>query len=180
MSATYWTDAPEHPKHPEGACAFCDERYASPPAATSQALPWTYDDGGRAAAGFKGDTRDCVTRAIAIVTGQPYRAVYDALNAEATRERPRGARKRSSARTGVKTATIRRYLDGLGYEWRSAMGIGTGCTVHLAVDELPMSGRLIVKVSKHITAVVNGVVLDTHDPSRDGTRCVYGWWEAPR
>jgi hypothetical protein len=28
-----------------------------------------YDDGGRSAAGFKGKTSDCVTRAIAIATG---------------------------------------------------------------------------------------------------------------
>ena len=40
---------------------------------------WAYDDGGRAAAGFKGEAGDCVTRAIAIATGRPYREVYDAL-----------------------------------------------------------------------------------------------------
>lgn len=28
-------------------------------------------------------------------------------------------------------------------------------------------------------AVVDGVVRDTHDPSRDGTRCVYGYWREP-
>ena len=43
-------------------------------------IPFIYNDGGRAAAGFKGNTRDCVTRAIAIVTGKPYKEVYDALN----------------------------------------------------------------------------------------------------
>lgn len=24
----------------------------------------------------------------------------------------------------------------------------------------------------------DGVIRDTHDPSRDGTRCVYGYWTA--
>jgi hypothetical protein len=38
-----------------------------------------YDDGGRTEAGFSGDAGDCVTRAIAIATRQPYREVYDAL-----------------------------------------------------------------------------------------------------
>ena len=47
--------------------------------------------------------------------------------------------------------------------------------MHLAKDELP-NGRLIVRVSKHITAVINGVIHDTHDFSRDGTRCVYGYF----
>lgn len=55
------------------------------------------------------------------------------------------------------------------------MSIGTGCKVHLTSNELP-AGRLIVKVSKHLTAVINGVVHDTHDPSREGTRCVYGYY----
>ena len=43
-------------------------------------MEFIYDDGGRAAAGFKGKTGDCVTRAIAIATGRPYREVYDRLN----------------------------------------------------------------------------------------------------
>ena len=55
------------------------------------------------------------------------------------------------------------------------MGIGTGCTVHLADGELPM-GTLIVSVSRHLVAVIDGVIQDTHDCSRGGTRCVYGYW----
>jgi hypothetical protein len=35
-----------------------------------------YSDGGRAAAGFKGETGDCVVRAIAIATEKDYREVY--------------------------------------------------------------------------------------------------------
>jgi hypothetical protein len=56
------------------------------------------------------------------------------------------------------------------------MRIGQGCTTHLRRSELPTTGRLIVSVSKHITAVIDGVIHDTHDPSRRGTRCVYGYW----
>ena len=33
-----------------------------------------------------------------------------------------------------------------------------------------------IRLSKHITAVVNGVIHDTYDPSRGGSRCVYGVW----
>src|SRR5262249_41091273 len=46
---------------------------------------WIKDDGGRAASGIaddphrKDETGDCVTRAIAIATGKPYREVHDAL-----------------------------------------------------------------------------------------------------
>lgn len=46
-----------------------------------------------------------------------------------------------------------------------------------AFNELP-PGRLVVSVSKHLTAVVDGVIHDRYDPSRDGTRCVYGYWRS--
>jgi hypothetical protein len=134
------------------------------------------NDGGRAAAGFKGTARDCVTRAVAIATGKPYAEVYDAINEAAQGER-RGKRKLglSSARTGVYKQTTKKYLAALGWRFVPTMGIGTGCKVHLRDGELPM-GRLIVKVSKHVVAVIDGVINDTHDPSRNGTRCVYGYY----
>jgi hypothetical protein len=133
------------------------------------------DDGGRAAAGFRGQTGDCVCRAIAIATEQPYAEIYAALNGAAQRERPRVGRKRSSARTGVQIPTIRRYLASIGWRWVPTMQVGQGCKVHLRAEELP-SGRLIVSVSRHLVAVIDGVVHDTHDPTRGGTRCVYGYY----
>lgn len=141
-------------------------------------VSWVLDDGGRAAAGFHGRTGDCVVRAISIATGTPYREVYDALNGLAQRERPRGRCRRASSRTGVHRPTIHRYLTDLGWCWTPTMAIGSGCTVHLRADELP-GGRLIVSLSRHLTAVLDGVIHDTQDPSRDGTRCVYGYWRAP-
>lgn len=136
---------------------------------------WIHDDGGRKDAGFKGEARDCVVRAIAIATGEPYQAVYDALNDLAQRERPRAAGKRSSARTGVHRRTYDRYLAERGWIFVPTMRIGSGCKVHLRASELPR-GRIIAKVSRHLTAVIGGVVHDTHDPTRDGTRCVYGYY----
>ena len=138
-------------------------------------LPWVADDGGRVAAGFKGDAGDCVTRSIAIVTGKPYREVYDALNQESKRERPRKGSSRSSARTGIHRRTFGHWLTEQGYVWYPLMQIGSGCQFHLRPGELP-AGRLVVSCSKHITAVIDGVVHDTHDPCRGGTRCVYGYW----
>jgi hypothetical protein len=44
-------------------------------------MSFLYDDGGRAAAGFRGKAGDCVTRAIAIAMRQPYREIYDAMAA---------------------------------------------------------------------------------------------------
>jgi hypothetical protein len=135
-----------------------------------------YSDGGRAKAGYKGEAGDCVTRAISIATGRPYQEVYDALNRLAQLERA-GKRKRgkSSSRTGVYKNTIRRYMESIGWKWTPTMQIGSGCRVHLRADELP-SGRLVVSLSRHMAAVVDGVVHDTGDPSRGGTRCVYGYF----
>lgn len=136
-------------------------------------------DGGRAAAGFKGDTGDCVTRAIAIATGMPYKEVYDLVNEHSSQERGRvrrGKVRKSSARSGVFTPTTRKLMEKLGWTWVPTMGIGTGCKVHLREDELP-KGKLVVKVSGHVCAVIDGVIHDNHDPSRDGTRCVYGYYK---
>lgn len=138
-------------------------------------MKWVYNDGGRADAGRKGDTNDCVVRSAAIITGMPYTELYGILNNAATLERPRNGRRRSSARTGVRKATTRRFLASLELQWTPTMQIGSGCQVHLKASELP-PGRLVVSVSKHLTAVIDGVIHDTHDCSRDETRCVYGYW----
>lgn len=137
---------------------------------------WTYNDGGRSQAGYKGDTGDCLCRAVAIVTGRPYADIYDEINeACQTEYKTKRRRTKSSARTGVYKATARRYLETIGMLWTATMGIGTGCTVHLKADELP-TGRIIAQASLHWTAVIDGMIHDTHDSTREGTRCVYGYW----
>lgn len=151
-------------------------------------MKFVYNDGGRADAGYKGTTGDCVTRSIAIATGKPYQEVYDGINALAQTER-RGKRKRSrsSSRTGVYSRTTRRYLQSIGWKWTPTMQIGVGCKVHLTPDELP-TGRLIVKLSKHLTAVIDHTIHDTSDPQwwtvitergvqRIAARCVYGYYQ---
>jgi len=133
---------------------------------------WTFNDGGRAAAGYHGSTRDCVTRAVAIASGLPYKEVYKALA-----EVNKAAKGKKSARNGIHTTSrlFKDYMSSIGFKWVSTMGIGTGCKVHLKADELP-SGKIIVKVTRHFTAVIDGIINDTYDCSRNGTRCVYGYW----
>lgn len=135
------------------------------------------NDGGRRQAGYKSITRDCVCRAISIATGKPYKEVHAALNERGKSERT-GKRKRgrSNAEKGVYKQTTRKYMESIGWEWTPTMKIGSGCTVHLRGDELPW-GRLVVEVSRHTVAVINGVIHDTYDSSRRGTRCVYGYYQ---
>jgi hypothetical protein len=137
-------------------------------------------DGGRLAAGYTGKARgDCVPRAIAIATGRPYREVYERLSAGkgAQRASSRTARQNAHAGSGIHTGRkwFKDYMLSLGFVWVPTMSIGSGCKVHLRAGELP-NGRLVVSVSKHMVAVIDGVLLDNHDSSRGGRRCVYGYW----
>jgi hypothetical protein len=149
-------------------------------------LPFIYDDGRRATAGFRGKAGDCVTRAIAIATETPYQWVYDELHtrnkaymaSHRGRLAKRIARNGTTPRDGIFREVFRPYLKQLGWRWTPTMQIGSGCTVHLRADELP-SGRLIVAVSGLLVAVIDGVIHDTYDCSHHGTRCVYGFWSAP-
>lgn len=172
-------------------------------------MKFKYDDGGRSAAGYNGTTGDCVTRAIAIAAGLPYQQVYDALSEGSRNERltKRNKKRKQSAANGVHTKRkwFNDYITSLGFRWVPTMKIGSGCTVHLRADELP-AGRLVVNVSKHLCAVIDGVIHDTYNPSERGTtiypphmtkdqvpakavwlsngngwaykpdRCVYGYW----
>lgn len=134
---------------------------------------FVFNDGGRSAAGYKGETRDCVARSIAIATQLPYTKVYDELallNQKSTGKR--------SARNGIGRSVYDKYLKKLGWHWVPTMKIGHGCKIHLRREELP-SGRLIIRVSKHMTAMIDGVIHDTHDCSRNGQRCVYGYFYKP-
>ena len=148
-----------------------------------QTFPFQLNDGGRKRAGFKGGAGDCVVRSIAIAAKLPYMQVYEDLRSAnqnyAELKNDRLARrlnnKGSSPRNGNHRNVFHDYILGLGFEWVPTMQVGAGCRVHLRPSELP-TGTLIVKVSKHLTAIVDGVIQDTHNPSRGGSRCVYGYY----
>lgn len=147
---------------------------------------WRFSDGGRAAAGYKGEANDCAVRAAAIATNATYKEAYQALHAitlddpkvMARLERRYGARARAHAspRHGVYRDTLDKYLKlWHGFVWVPTMQVGGGCQVHLCAQELPHD-RLIVRVSRHYAAFIYGTLEDTRDCSRYGTRCVYGYW----
>ncbi len=148
-----------------------------------QTYPVQFNDGGRNAAGFKGGAGDCVVRSIAIAANLPYMQVYEDLKlanehyAQLRNDRlaKRLNIKGSSPRNGNHRNVFHDYILGLGFEWVPTMQVGVGCQVHLRPSELP-NGTLIVKVSKHLSAIVDGIIHDTHDPSRAGKRCVYGYY----
>jgi hypothetical protein len=150
-------------------------------------MKYIYSDGGRSVAGYKGNTRDCVVRAIAIATEKPYKEVYDALFEIAKSDKR--AKGNQSPRNGVGRKYYDRYLKSLGWTWVPTMTLGSGCKVHLVDDELPM-GRLIIRLSGHLTTVIDGCIFDIFNPQRSGIicengiqriyhRCVYGYYVKP-
>lgn len=139
-------------------------------------MKFIFSDGGRSKY-FKGFTGDCVVRAICNATGKDYLEVYKDINIlskdEKITKRKRGI---SNSRTGVYKQTFKKYIEQtLGWKWHPLMKVGVGCTTHLDDNELP-KGVLIVSLSKHLSCVKDGVLYDTYDCSRGGTRCVYGYW----
>lgn len=146
-------------------------------------LGFVYNDGGRQAAGYKGHAGDCVVRAIAIAGRLSYTTVYNDLHEAnttfAATKRCRTAKKLKargmSPRDGNFKKVYGQYLAKLGWTWTPTMLIGQGCKVHLAAGELP-TGRLIVQLSGHLMAVIDGVMHDTFRDDREGSRCVYGYY----
>ena len=162
------------------------------PTSTAVAMPHVFNDGGRSNY-FKGaKAGDCVPRAITIATGLDYKFVYDELNrltkeyADKKGQRTKVSRAinnkthRRSVRNGTYDIVSKPFMASLGWEWQPTMFIGSGCTVHVKADELPTNkGNLILRLSRHWTAVVSGELHDTYDCSRNGTRGVYGYFWKP-
>ena len=101
-------------------------------------MEFNFNDGGRAKAGYKGLTGDCVARAISIAAELPYKEVYDRLaegNAtqRVTKRMKKSRRGVRTARNGINTKRkwFQDYMQSLGFKSVATMGIGTGCKVHL-------------------------------------------------
>lgn len=145
-------------------------------------MEFVYSDGGRSKYFQANRVGDCVCRAICNATGKDYKDVYDDLQKFVDYEREHSRRRKhkfgadKSVRNGVPKSLTKKYIEKvLGWKWHPFMTIGSGCKVHLTENELP-NGVCILKVSRHITVIKDRVLYDTYDCSRDGTRCVYGYW----
>lgn len=126
---------------------------------------FVYNDGGRSQYFSATHVGDCVVRAIAIASQRDYKEVYDYIS------KVQGY----TPRNGTRKKCIRKVAEHFGGRWVPTMSIGSGCKVHLRADELP-KGRIVCSCSGHDVAVIDGVINDTYDPSREGQRCVYGYY----
>ena len=165
-------------------------------------LDFTYDDGGRAAVGYTGATRDCVTRAIAIALKQDYettrRQLMAAMAAFGAGSRSRAARNRTSNSVfnGVPADVYRPWLQDRGWSLTGCQQVGHPSIVRMVRQHLPR-GTIIVRLRKHLVTVIDHTVHDTHrSHTRDEwvempngafligqgvqvPRTVYGYWTHP-
>lgn len=127
-------------------------------------LRYKEHDGGRKDAGFKGATGDCVTRAIAIATGSPYRRIYKELGD--LYSIMTGGLERSP-RNGVAMPVTHRYLIDRGWElWHTP-------NAYFTSQLIPMEGTVIAVLPRHKACVIDGVVFDGWD-SRKSNRTKSG------
>ena len=117
-------------------------------------IGFSYDDGGRRGAGYKGDAGDCTVRALAILTGETYRTVY--LDMAQANKRVEGKR---SARNGVLPKVYQPVFQTYGLE-RVKLPKGTRPTYTEAHERY---GDCIVKTARHVSAIVDGDLRDTFD-----------------
>ena len=123
--------------------------------ATKTPLPWAEDDGGRAAAGYKGSTRDCVTRAAAIATGTDYATVYKMMHQAGNRHG-----QKSAARTGVPYQAAGEIMRDH-FHWKY-ISYATGPVRHLTREDMPALPILIASLKRdHWCAIIDGTVRDT-------------------
>lgn len=130
-------------------------------------MEWKYNDGGRSKYFTASKVGDCVTRAIAIAKGIDYKDAYMEIKHIVG----------YSPRNGVYKKDTKKVMEHFGGVWVPCSGIGVKNKTHLNSAEMPLQGRLIAQVTKHLTCILDGVINDTYDPSRNGTRMVYGYWK---
>ena len=135
-------------------------------------LKYQYDDGGRSKY-FKGETGDCVVRAIAIATGEDYKLIYDQLTQAnklymetkntklSKRMKNTKSRKSGTPRGGNFKQIYKLFLEAKGWKWVSLMKFGSSERTKL--DQLTKLGTIIVSVPKHLLCMKDGVVLDIWD-----------------
>ena len=118
-------------------------------------IGFRHDDGGRTESGRKGSANDCVTRAIAIVTGASYDDVY---NEVARLNAVRGDGKRT-ARNSVPKRVRSLACAAFGLE-RVVLPPGPRPTYTEAHRRY---GNCLVTTTRHVCALVDGALRDTFD-----------------
>ena len=132
-------------------------------------MKFQYTDGGRSLAGYTGKTGDCVVRALTLATGSSYMNMYQFVNST-SKAFESHRRAKSSNVHGVYESSVRGIMKVMKFKW-TAKRVG-------AMLKIPTKGSYIVSIQGHVCAVVNGIILDTHNAlTPDNLRYGYGYWK---
>lgn len=147
-------------------------------------MKFVYSTGGREKYFKAENVGDCVCRAISNATNIDYLTVYKMIQELSKNEK---CSRKSSARNGVSKDIVDNLLKELGWIKIVTCKVGQGVRMHLTEEELP-KGNLIVRISKHLTNVREGVIYDTYNCSLqeyfddfgnkviNDKRAVYAYW----
>ena len=162
MKAVYCTicgaETPNHKLDNLGVCTPCyleGEARKRQNRKQGELIGYSYNDGGRRVAGYKGDTRDCVVRAFCILTGADYKETYREL--ASLESATTGGSK--TARNGIHKPVRDAYFAKHGLE-KVRLPKGSRPTFTEAFDRY---GPCIVSTTKHVAALTDGALQDTED-----------------
>lgn len=110
--------------------------------------------------------QDCTVRALATVSGLSYDEAYKLMK-QAGRE----SSSRFPFRQFASTSENFRWKAFQAVKGKPRLNLLQFCKLH-------PTGEYVVKISKHVVAVINGVAHDDIEPRWDA--CVYGAWEYVR
>lgn len=135
-------------------------------------MKFIYNDGGRSNYFKANNVADCVCRALCNTTGIDYKVMYDLINKISKLEK---RSKTSNARSGVYKESYKKILKALQAEEVKVQEFGSNKKCHLKDEDLInyQKGRYILSLSHHFSSLIDGVLVDTYDCSRDGDRQVY-------
>lgn len=133
-------------------------------------LTFQYSDGGRSIAGYYSNTGDCVVRALANTLGSSYMSLYEFSNKFA-RANERNRRIKSGNVYGWYDETLKKIMRHFGFKW-----VAKRTSVKTPL-QIPRKGKVVVSLMGHVCAVVDGVILDTHNPINDlNLAFAKGYW----
>lgn len=125
------------------------------------------DDAGRSQSKRPKQSNDCTVRAVAKAGGFEYDMVYD-LFMQSGRKSGRGFDLKTWAKKG--------HIKGHKLVWTPLQAIKGQPRMNIAAfAETHETGTYILRVSKHVFAMIDGVVYDTGESRPD--KCVYGYWQ---
>ena len=122
-------------------------------------LDYVMDDGGREAAGRKGRTGDCVTRALSILTERPYLECYKALAVANSQEKRGKGYGKVSASHGVAKPAYEKVYREFGLE-KVKLPAGAKPTF---TEALATYGDCVVTTARHVCCLKDGALHDTWD-----------------